>query len=384
MPGRMRGAVRFQTGFLVLGVLLTTLGSFIWFPGSGGAMQEPGGDAAIRVVHGVADAGALDVYVNGSLALIGIVFSDTSGDLAFPAGEHELAVVQTGGSREDAIAAGTISLQSDTRSYATLLGTADAASVGIFPIDERPLDPGRARFRVISGVPDAEEIIPVFAGGDALSEPLGFGDATQYTAIDAGTYDLDVLDAASGASLLTLPQTPLSEGTTTDLILVGLAGDGSLRGLVQPIQVEVTRPRGSTAQIVAGDCEARQSVVADLGVVQTGQGDPVGAAGGVPVVQGFGVAVIPFAALLATPHAITVTEDGAEGGDAVACGEIGGNLTDTGALVVALQTVGADAPGGVAVLAPALEDPNATGVSIFLMVGGTTANTQATPVAAIE
>jgi hypothetical protein len=148
--------------------------------------------------------------------------------------------------------------------------------------------------------------------------------------------------------------------------------------------VEVTRPRGSTAQIVAGDCEARQSVVADLGVVQTGQGDPVGAAGGVPVVQGFGVAVIPFAALLATPHAITVTEDGAEGGDAVACGEIGGNLTDTGALVVALQTVGADVPGGVAVLAPALEDPNATGVSIFLMVGGTTANTQATPVAAIE
>ena len=40
----------------------------------------------------------------------------------------------------------------------------------------------------------------------------------------------------------------------------------------------------------------------------------------------------------------------------VACGEIGGNLTDTGALVIALRSGGTGATAGVAVLAPALED----------------------------
>ena len=173
---------------------------------------------------------------------------------------------------ESAIAAGTIALEDDTLVYAALLGTLDSASVGLFAVDDRPLDQGRARFRIISGVPDAGEIVPIFAGGDALSEPLGFGDASQYASIDAGTYDLDLLEAASGVPLLALPQTPFAEGTTTDVILVGQVSDGSLIALVQPIQVELARAVGRSAQIFTGSCAELEAVAADLGIVQAGSG----------------------------------------------------------------------------------------------------------------
>ena len=386
MSGGMRVAGHVQDGFLVLTLLLGALAGSMWLPSTGRAMQEPNGAAAeIRIVHGVVGAGPLDVYMDGSLALVGISFADTSEGLAFSGGEHELVVVPTGASRDIAIAAGTITLENNTRSYAALLGTTDAASVGIFPVDDRTLEQGRARFRVISGVPDIGAIVPVFTGGDALSEPLAFGDASQYATIDAGVYDLDILEAESGVLLLSLPQAPFEEGTTTDVILVGQIGDASLQAIVQPIQVETARVSGRSAQIISGECGAGEEAIAILGVVQTGQGDRVGATGTVPVAQGFGVAAIPFSALLASPHAISVSEDGESGGAIVACGDIGGTLTDTGAMVVALEAAASGIPTGVAVLAPALEDPNTTGVSIFVIADVEAPEGEAaTPVAAIE
>jgi hypothetical protein len=340
--------------------------------------------ARVRIVHGIAGAGPLDIYVDGSLALIGILFANTSGDVVLQGGEHTFSVVPTGSQPEAAIAAGTIALDDDTLAYAALLGTLESASVGLFEADVRPLDQGSARFRIISGVPDVDEITPIFSGGDALSEPLGFGDASQYASIDAGTYDLDLLETASGAPLQTLPQTPFAEGTTTDLILVGQVSDGSLTALVEPIQVELARAVGRSAQIFAGNCADLDGAAADLGVVQVGQGAEVGSGGTDPVAQGFGAAGISFTILIESPHAVTVSEDLDAGGGVIACGDISGNLTDTGALVIALRTQDTGVVSGVAVLAPALDNPEVTSVSVFLVAGAATVGAEATPVIPVE
>jgi hypothetical protein len=233
-------------------------------------------------------------------------------------------------------------------------------------------------------VPDVNEITPIFTAGDALSEPLGFGDASQYASIDAGTYDLDLLETTSGVPLLTLPQTPFVEGTTTDLILVGQVSDGSLSALVEPVQVELARAVGRSAQIFTGTCAELDTVAADLGIVREGQGAVVGAGGTESVTQGFGTAGIPFATLVESPYAIAVSDDVDAGGGVIACGEIGGALTDTGALVIALRTQGTGTVLGVAVLAPALDDPEATGVSVFLVAEVPTAAAVATPVIGVE
>lgn len=367
--GRLPGPGLF--GLTLVLATCTALIFSIATPALGLAMQ-PEADAStarVRLVHGLPGAGPLDVYVDGSVALIGIVFGEVSAALNLGAGGHDFAVVPSGSTPDAALAAGAIELREGTDYYAALLGTAEAASVGLFAIDERPLDPGRARFRIISGVPDAEAIVPIFAGGEALSESLGFGDASEYATIDANIYDLDMLDEVTGASLLALPATELAEGTTTDILLIGQIGDGTLRALIEQVAVEVTSPTGRIARIVPGTCDAPDASIADLGPVQPGQGEVVGVPDAPPVGQGFGLAAVSFAALTASPHAIIVSEDTADDGDVVACGEVGGQLTDTGALVIALQNADEAGPSGVAVLAPALENPETTGVSVFL-VGG--------------
>jgi hypothetical protein len=387
MPAWIRVRGQTRNRFPILAAISVLLVVTLAIPVNGRAIQDPdvgSQGARVRIVHGIADAGPLDIYVDGSLALIGILFADVSGDLILPEGEHAFAVVQTGGLPGTAIAAGTIALSDDTLAYAALLGMLESASVGLFEIDERPLEQGRARFRIISGVPDVDGIIPTFAGGDALSEPLGFGDASQYASIDAGAYDLDFLEVASGVSLLALPQTPFAEGTTTDVMLVGQVSDGSLNALVQSTQVELARPTGRTAQIFSGSCAELETKVADLGVIQVGQGAAVGSTGTDPVAQGFGSAAIPFTTLVESSHTVVVSEDIDAGGEAVACGEIGGNLTDTGALVVALRSEVTGAHAGVAVLAPVLEDPGATGVSVFLITEVPSADAAATPVITVE
>jgi hypothetical protein len=262
-----------------------------------------------------------------------------------------------------------------------LLGTSANASVGLFAIDKRPVEEGQARFRVIGGIADAESVVPAFVGGDAISEPLSFGDASEYAAIDAGTYDLDILDAASGGSLLTVSQVPLAEGTITDIFLVGSLTDGTQQAVVAAIAGDIARVPGSRAQIVAGSCKSPETELADLGLVRVGQGDAVGVASTAAVAQGYAVAAIPFGTLIQAPHAIAITADETDNSRIVACGNIGGRLTDAGALVISLQANGTTVADGIAVLAPTLENPDATGVSIFLITE-TTVEPAATPAAA--
>ena len=341
--------------------------------------SENSDSARVRIVHGIVDAGPLDIYIDGAIALIGIQFRETSGDLNLSRSSHEFAVVPTGETPGNAIAAGTVSLQDRALSYAALIGTSAEASVGLFSIDDRPVDEGRARFRVISGIVDADGVVPSFAGGDAISEPLAFGDASEYAAVDAGTYDFDILDAASGSSLLDVSQVQLTEGSISDVFLVGSLTDGSQQAVVVSVAGAIARIPGSRAQVVAGTCDAPETELADLGLVRAGQGAAVGSSGVSTVAQGYAVAGLPFSTLVDTPHAIAITAEEANSQRFAACGNIGGRLTDTGALVMSLQAAGSEAPVGIAVLAPTIENPDTTGISIFLVTGLPAVQSAATP-----
>ena len=94
-------------------------------------------------MHGIADAGPLDIYVDGSLALIGMIFADTSGDVVLQAANIRLPWSPPGALLRSAIAAGTIALADDTLAYAALLGTLDSASVGLFEVDDSSSGPGQ-------------------------------------------------------------------------------------------------------------------------------------------------------------------------------------------------------------------------------------------------
>ena len=358
-------------------ITLVVLGPLL-LGGVAPASAQDDAQTRVRVVHGLDGVGPVDVYVDGNLALIGLGFGETSGELRVASGDHQFAVTPSGGSPDDALVGGAISLRADRELYATLVGTADAASVGLFLIDDRPLDAGRARFRVINGSLDTT-FVPAFTGGGALTEPLTFGDASEYAQIDAGVYDLDFLDENSRAAVLSLTGVEFAEGTANDILVIGQAADGTLATIVETRPVEVTRPTGRSGQVVAGTCDAPGDVVADLGLILPGQGAAVGVSSVEPTSQAYASAAVPFDTLTSSPHAVVVR---AENGDPVACGVVGGTLTDTGSLVIALEGDG-DAHG-IAVLAPGLDAPDTTGVSMFMVDPGADGALPiaATPVAA--
>ena len=327
---------------------------------SPGAAQDDG-QTRVRVVHGIDGVGPVDIYVDGGLALIGLGFGDTSGELRLTSGDHRVAVVPTGTAPDSALVSGPITLRDGRDVFATLVGTADAPSVGLFVVDDRPLDAGRARFRIINGSLDSS-LVPVFAGGDALTEALGFGDASEYSQIDAGVYDLDFLDEASGTTVLSLAGAEFTEGTANDILIVGQGANGTLSTIVAVTPIEVTRPTGRSGQVVTGTCAEPGDLVADLGLILPGQGATVGVANAEPTSQAYASAAVPFSTLTASPHSVIVRS---EADEVVACGEVGGSLTDTGSLVIALE--GSSASHGVAVLAPGLDVPDSTGVSIFMV-----------------
>lgn len=352
---------RVATAFLRVMIIVMVVAGSLLLDGLTPTKAQDDTQTQVQVVHGLQGVGPVDIYVDGGLALIGLGPGDTSGELRLAAGDHQLAVVPGGTSPEGALVSGPVTLRPGREVYVTLVGTPDAPSVGLFLVDDRPLDAGRARFRVINGSADSS-LVPAFAGGDALSEPLGFGDASEYAQIDAGVYDLDFLDEASGTVVLSLAGADFAEGTANDILIVGQAADGTLATIFATRPVEVTRPTGRSGQIVVGTCEDLGDLVADLGLILPGQGATVGASNAEPTSQAFASAAVPFETLTSSPHAIIVRS---EVGDLVACGDVGGNLTDTGSLVIALE--GATAAHGVAVVAPGLDAPDTTGVSIFMV-----------------
>ncbi|MFT4039034.1 MAG: DUF4397 domain-containing protein [Thermomicrobiales bacterium] len=332
-------------------------------------------ETLVQVVQGLGGVGPVDVYIDGGLALIGLDAGQTSGQLRLASGEHQFAVVATGASPDTALVSGPITLRAGRSVYATLVGTADAPSVGLFVVDDRPLDPGRSRFRIVNGSLDTS-LVPVFAGGDALTEPLQFGDASEYSQIDAGVYDLDFLDETSGTVLLSLPGAEFAEGTVNDILITGQAADATLATIVETTPVEITLPTGRNGQLAEGACNDLGDAVADLGLILPGPGETVGVSGGVLTAQAYASANVPFATLTDTAHAVVIRN---EDGGIDACGAIGGALTDTGSLVVALE--GDGAVHGVAVLAPGLDAPDSTGVSLFLADLAAPANLPAAPAA---
>lgn len=365
-------------GFLRVMLITLVVAGPLVLVGLSSVRAQDESQTRIRVIHGLEDAGPVDIYLDGSLALIGIGYGETSGELRFASGDHQFAVVPGGTSPDEALVSGSITLRADREVYATLVGTVDAPSVGLFVVDDRPLDAGQARFRVINGSLDAT-IVPAFTGGSALTEPLAFGDASEYSQIDAGVYDLDFLDDASRTALVSLLGAEFAEGTANDILVIGQAVNGTLATIVETRPVEVTRPTGRSGQIVAGTCGAPGDLVADLGLILPGQGAIVGVSTAEPTSQAYASAAVPFDALTSSPHSILVRS---ESGDPVACGEVGGNLTDTGSLVIALE---GDSPAhGVAVVAPGLDAPDTTGVSLFMVdfAGESTLPAAGTPVAA--
>lgn len=363
---------------LAAGILLVLAIALGTAAGDRAVAQEDAPAATVRVVHGAADAGAIDLYVDGALALAGIAFPSVSDPLSLPAGEHELRIVGSGVAPDAALVVADVELEAGRLYEAAALGTVDDLQANLYEVDLSPLADGRVRLRLIHGSPDAGPLTLAIGGAaEEILPAVEFPNESAAIELDAGAYDLE-FRTEDGAAALSLGGTQLEAGVVYDLFVIGQVGDDSLRVLAvvaQPTEAPAADARPTA--LYAGACAEE---TADLGQVVSplnGPAAPVGDAqgqdGAAPAASSVTAIDLPFDDLLADAHAIAVLAADAEDAPVVACGEIGGTLTANGALVVGLREANGSGVAGVAILAPSALDPATSDVSVFVaddLVGG--------------
>ena len=192
------------------------------------------GDACVNVIHASPDAPAVDVYVNGDIALEGVEFTQFSGWLALPAGDYHIQVTAAGDMPENAVIDTGLTIEAGNAYHVAATGMLDMISATVIQSDLSEMEADMARVQVIHASPDAPEVDIAVAGGDVLIEQLAFGAASGYLDVPATSYDLEVRPTGTTDVALDLPGVELEAGMVYDILAVGQVGDDSLSVLVIP------------------------------------------------------------------------------------------------------------------------------------------------------
>jgi hypothetical protein len=192
------------------------------------------GDAAINVLHLSPDAPAVDVLLNGDVALENVAFGEFSGWVAVPAGEHQVQVVPTGEMADAAVIDAMVEVEGGAGYHIAAVGMVAEIQPAIFQADLSMLEDDNARIRVIHTSPDAPGVDIALAGGDVLIENLEFPDASDYLEVPAGSYDFEVRPTGTEDVALDLPGVELEAGMVYDVFAIGQLSDESLTVLVIP------------------------------------------------------------------------------------------------------------------------------------------------------
>ncbi|WP_236784867.1 MULTISPECIES: DUF4397 domain-containing protein [Alteribacter] len=177
-------------------------------------------DAWVRIVHASPDAPAVDVTVNGDVAVEGAAFKDATDYLELPAGEHDVAIYPAGEHDEPVIEA-TLEVAAGQAYTVAAINTLENLDLHVIE-DETSSSEGMAWVRVGHLSPDAPAV-DVTAGGDVLFAGAEFPSVTGYEEVEPMTADLDVRVAGTEDVVLELPGTELEGDMLYTVLAVGFA-----------------------------------------------------------------------------------------------------------------------------------------------------------------
>lgn len=143
-----------------------------------------------------------------------------------------------------------------------------------------------------------------------------------------------------------------------------------------PVAIDFTRPVSERpAQIQAGKCGSEAEPLAVLTPLEKPEGEAEGQPAAIEAERSYTSIPLSLDTLLTGQTNVTVLFDDAADALAIACGEIGGVLSEGGSLVVKLSEQNDSGFSGIAFLSP--EDAGGAGASVFLAGELTVAETRA-------
>jgi hypothetical protein len=188
--------------------------------------------ATLRVVHGVVDGPAVDLYVNDTLIAPNLGFGASTGFMALPAGDYEAVLVPAGDPAGEPVASGTLSLQAGASLTVT-------AALGVDGVALNVVD-------VTATAPTAQSAVIDLVNWSSADVTAALEDGTATLEVPAGTEASTSLPASSlplsisvGGVELTRLTDPIYGGALYTIVVVD-GGDGPVAILLPAVGVATT------------------------------------------------------------------------------------------------------------------------------------------------
>lgn len=129
----------------------------------------------VRLAHGVAEAPAVDVYINDTLVAPSLSFGQSTQFMALPVGDYT-AALRAAGTDSDVLAT-DVSISSDVWSTAVALGTLENITLDLFPSDISAITADQSVLNVINGIPGESTVSVALGDGTAIIDGVATGES---------------------------------------------------------------------------------------------------------------------------------------------------------------------------------------------------------------
>lgn len=216
--------------YAVLFVLLLTVTGMVM-------AQDEGDMVHLRVAHFAVDAPAVDVYIDGDVAISNLDFPEVTEWMQVAAGTYEIAVAPAGTSLDNAVI-GPAEFTLPAGEWLTIAAIGlvgnDTLTAQVLTEDYSMTADGETRISVFHAIADAPPV-DVFANGNALVRVLAYpgtvvegGDGLATVDVVAGTYDVEVT-LQDGTEVFAIDEITMGAGRHYFIAAVGTAADPQFR-----------------------------------------------------------------------------------------------------------------------------------------------------------
>jgi hypothetical protein len=187
--------------------------------------------ALINVVHASPDAPAVDVYLNGQLAIKALDYRKSTGNVELNAGDYKVELRAAGAAASSAaVYTANVSLAKDSRTLVVAEGrlsdasdSATAFRLATVPFGSK--DSGAVQVRLLHGSPSAP-VVDLAAGSSTLINDVKFGEASPFAKLNTDLAPKTALgvrpgDAAIDLAFVSTPDATIARGSVLTAIAFG-------------------------------------------------------------------------------------------------------------------------------------------------------------------
>lgn len=189
----------------------------------------------VMVVHASPNAPNVDVRINNNLALSNVAYPANSNYTELNSGSTNIKISPAGTTTN--VIDGTVTLEANKNYSVFAIDSVSKIKAAVVMDDLTTPASGKAHVRFFHFAPNAPAVNIAVTGGSVLFGNRTFNDQAAnaslagFTAVDAGTYNLEVRAAANNAVVLSLPNIPLTAGKIYTVFAKGFLGGTGAQAL---------------------------------------------------------------------------------------------------------------------------------------------------------